>query len=304
MKKALIRSKSSRFNLFAASVIAISIVVVGYTLYITLAATAVTVEPEAASLDSGGKAKVIDDIAASGGKAVQFAGVLAQNPDPGPAPEGELLWSDAPDSPVGTSHPLQNWQETPWNFYAGTSATVVTDPIKGKAIRFHGPANQSNGDNQRGELVPEFEFDGGEEVWLGFDLWVDSPLGMAGSHQHLWQFKSAPSEGSPTFVVNINNHTEGLVTGNSGTLFASTPYDRWTRLVFYLDVTKGGTSSIEIWQDGQLVVPRYEQSALVRSGDEEGYLKFGIYRSDKATAYDMTMRMANFKIGTTREIVE
>lgn len=225
-------------------------------------------------------------------------------PSPNPSPPGRLIWSDAPASPVGKSHPLENWENASWNFAGGATATVVSDPVKGKAIRFFGPANGTNGSFQRGELVPTYDnIKPGEQLWLAYDLWVDSPLGLARAHQQLWQIKSAPSEGSPTFAVNINNHREGLVTGNNGTLFAPTPYNKWVRLIFGFNVTTGSSSWMEIWQDGVNVQPRYSTGALYRSGDSKVYLKIGVYRA-APKPYDITMRMANFKLGTTKEIVQ
>lgn len=80
-------SKTSRRNSLISSVIAIGIAVVGYTLFTTSAANLfASLEVEDGTLFGG--AAAVNDEAASGGRAVQFASMTNSDPDPVPNPAG------------------------------------------------------------------------------------------------------------------------------------------------------------------------------------------------------------------------
>lgn len=222
-------------------------------------------------------------------------------PDPGPG-GGTVLWSDAPADPVGSTHPFTNWENAAWNIYGGCTVKVVSDPVKGKAIRSFAPAGGDRGGSQRGELVPELDkIRDGTELWLGFDLLIPEANGLARSHQQVMQLKSYPSESYAVFSINCNNHREGLVVDNNGDYLGPTPYTEWTRMVVGLHVSQSEPWR-EIWRDGVNVLPR-ERSSNMRRGDRSCYLKLLNYR-DGGIPFDVDMRIARVAIGTTRASVE
>lgn len=223
-------------------------------------------------------------------------------PDPAPSPgPGDVIWSDAPADPVGSTHPFTNWEDAPWNIYAGCTVTVVDDPVKGTAIRSFAPAGGDRDGSQRGELVPEYDdIPDGTELWLGFDLLIPEVDGLAQSHQQVMQLKSYPSESYAVFSINVNNHREGLVVDNNGDHLGPTPYTEWTRMVIGLHVSQSDPWR-EIWRDGVTVLHR-ERADNMRDGDRNCYLKLGNYR-DGGIGFDVDMRFANVAIGTTRESV-
>lgn len=224
-------------------------------------------------------------------------------PDPTPGPvDGAVLWSDGPADPVGSTHPLANWEDAPWNIYAGSTVKVVSDPVKGKAIRAFAPAGGNRGDNtQRGEIVPDHTIRNGDLLWVGFDLLIPEADGLARAHQQVMQIKSAPSESYAVFSINVNNHREGLTVGVNGHHLGPTPYDQWTRIAIGFNISQGSDAWREIWRDGENILPR-EFVSNMRNGDKRCYLKFGPYRKG-GLPNDLDIRFANVAIGRTRASV-
>lgn len=272
------------------------------------AANAVSTEWETGAV--AGNAETFADTNASNGQAVRFGA-------------GTLTWADTPSSAVGTSAPLSNWQSTSWNIYAGSTVKVIADATKGKAIQFYGPANQSQNGSQRAEQVPNIaDIQPNTTTWVGMDVWLNSGLGIANDWQGLFQLKN-DTEGSPTLSVYANAHSDGLQLANNrdniGTpnfyqSIGATPYGQWTRLVLGMNITKDPTTSwVEVWRDGQNIVPRESWSAfnqangtgaggLMYSNASSAYLKFGVYRGPQS--WPMDLRMANVKIGSARATVQ
>lgn len=320
----MLRSKHrdySSVNVFIAVAVAVSVLIVGYILTVGMAAgSTVAVEP---GVDNGnlGKAKLISDPQASGGRALQFGQRVSTPPTP---PNGTLLWQDKPDSPIGTkaisqSQWLENWLPAPYNIRYGGSISVVADPVKGKAIEFFGRGGVHGDDGynpyQRAELVPDLnDLPGGggsslvigKTYWFGFDLWIGRGVGISRNHSLIWQIKQDPDAGSPNIEFSLQRHQEGLhmLTADGGNYqLGPVPVEQWTRFVIGAKITNGSDSWVEVYRDGQVKVPRTTlSSGMVQGNPKWAYMKTGTYHGPQS--WDLRIRMANYKIGTTKEIVQ
>ncbi len=317
-------ARNNQSKLVLAAVFAVAAIVGTTAILSTRAASHVTT----AEVESGvivGNASVVSGVAtASGQQAVKFGSTANPNPSPNPnPPNGQLLWSDAPASPVGMkfdneSNWPQNWFPAAYNLKYGGSAQIVADPVKGKAIEFFGKGGVHGDDGynpyQRAEIVPAFrDVPGGggsslaigKTYWFGFDFWVGPGVGISRNHSLVWQVKQDPDAGSPNVEFSLQRHQEGLhmLTAGGNDPLGPVPVERWTRFVIGIKITNGSDSWIEVYRDGQTLIPHKALSGgAVKGSPKWAYMKTGIYHGPQA--WDLRTKMANFKIGTTKSSVE
>jgi hypothetical protein len=296
-----------------------------------------TSDAAALSLKAGAHTLTVTayDQAAGAGKAIATSTVKfsvaapAQptRPTATPAPSGTVKWQSAfASNPIGHVVPgnevygknLAGWEDTPWNMVGGGTVSVVSDGRGGKAMRSFGPANQGRDGSQRAEQVPAYYPGNNDMVWMGFDLWVNADLGVSNTWQGVLQGQNS-AQGSPNWSLGINQFGhEGLDIGghykeHSLAYLGATPYGKWTRIVIGEQLSgSAGAGSIEVWRDGVKVLAKTPWTS--RQYDNFGgslgstlfpgtsrFYKFGVYRGPQA--FNADFRVANLKMGTTKDIV-
>ncbi len=287
-------------------------------------AASFAISQEAETGTRAGNATGISESSASGGRAVKFgSGPVVPPPGPNPPnpPGPDLLWYDAQEAPVGTQHysgtGFKSWYpSSSGNVMGRGTVRMVADSVKGKAIEYAG-ASGSDNPYQRAELVPGLNMVGGpgdasmaigQTYWFGFDFWAGQGIGNARNWQLVWQIKPHPSgTTSPHIELSMNAYGRtGLVMDltNSNHSLGQVPVNQWTRFVIGVNITKGSDSWIEVWRDGQNVMQRRSvPNGAVKSEAIWAYMKTGIYRGPNQ-GWEVKTRQANFKIGTTKAIVE
>jgi hypothetical protein len=228
-----------------------------------------------------------------------------------------LLWQDVPDSEVGSllsassnkQKPLQNWRDSSQYIYGGTSVRVVPDSTKGKALEFFAVANRGHSDsygssNQRAEQVADVGLKKDSTYWFGFDLFVAPGSGIATGRQSVWQLLPQPNKSPAKLWLALNSNQEGLAieTDKASMRIGAVPDTQWTRIVIGVHVQSDNTAWIEAWRDGQLALSRQSVEGGVLSGSASSAIaSMGLYRSTQP--WDLSVRMANLKIGATRDVV-
>jgi hypothetical protein len=254
-------------------------------------------------------------IFASAGLTALRYGNAAQSVDDQQPISGSLLWADEPSSPVGSvitpagsSQLLQHWRSDARYVYGGSAVKVVQDNTKNKALQFHGAAREGQadayGNNQRAEQIADISLKKGGTYWFGFDVWVAPGSGVASGRQSIWEILSQPDKSQSKMWVALNSNQNGLAieTDQASLQLGSVPDEAWSRLVIGAHITDSSDAWLEVWRDGRPIVSRQSVAGgLVGKGASSGLMAAGLYRSPQP--WDLTVRMANLKIATTREAV-
>lgn len=258
---------------------------------------------------------VVAAIFASAGLiALRFGNANAPNQQVG---VNELLWQDKPDSAVGSlvspaagvGSPLQNWRTANDYVYGGATIRVVEDETKGKAIEYFGVANGGHagpyGQKQRAEQIADLSLKKESIYWFGFDLLVAGDGGVTSGRQVIWQVLPQPDKSPAKLWLAVNTNEQGLVleTETSSLRVGALPDKQWSRLVLGVHVDDDNDAWFEVWRDGQLAVPRQQVAGgVLPVGTSTGAMSAGLYRSPEP--WDLRVRMANVKIGSTQEAVQ
>lgn len=230
---------------------------------------------------------------------------VAPAPEPGAdsAGGGELLWSQDFESGTDTGMSAQE--------PSGLPAEVINDPGNVRsgsyAMKFHLAAD-AGGDQygQRSERVPEIaDQKEGDELYFALSTKLASGFPIDNGWQVITQWHSA-MDGSPPIELSVEEgkyqlsggygHPDGLgdYVQNMGAAVAET----WVDWVFHIKFsTDPSVAFIEVWKDGQIVVPRFAP-ATATMYDEKDYWKFGYYRS-KDVGADGTIYFDDLKVGTS-----
>jgi hypothetical protein len=231
---------------------------------------------------------------------------------------GPLLWRDGPDAAIGSlvspavkgsDDSLQNWRASPHYVYGGATVKVVPDSTKTKAIEFFGVANggqnDGQGHHQRAEQVADLNLKKGSTYWFGFDLFVSSGGGVSSGRQAIWQILSQPATSPSKLWLALNSNQEGLAIETDGVSLpiGSVPDKAWSRLVMGVHVDDNQDAWIEVWRDGALVAGRQSvPEGVIAAGASSGVMTAGLYRTPQP--WDLSLRMANFKIASDRDAVQ
>ena len=254
-------------------------------------------------------------LASMGVVAMQYSDVAAGNGQ-AQASTSQLLWQDAPASPVGSSiasgkgsaSPMRNWRTANNYIYGGGAIRVVADDTKGEALEFFGAANKSqsdaNGQNQRAEQIANFSVKKDSTYWFGFDLWVAPGSGVASGKQSIWQILPQPDRSQAKLWLALNSNREGLAleTDTASLPIGQASDKSWDRIVIGVHVADDEKAWLELWRNGQQVVGRqFMPGGVLAKNADSGLMAAGIYRSEQA--WDLKVRMANLKVATTRDVV-
>ncbi|MGI5125217.1 polysaccharide lyase [Pseudonocardia sp. CA-107938] len=231
---------------------------------------------------------------------------------PAAVPAGPPLWVG--DLETGD---LSQFQDGPWNDVGGTPPKVVTSPVRSGryAVRLQltGATDASDGIccGSRNELLPKFrDLKEGDDLYFGFSTYLQKGFALHPEWQLITQFKQN-FDGSPPLALYVED-AQYKVEGGYGYPFGPHPFavpigpvttDVWVDWVWHVKFsTDPRIGFVEVWQDGQLVVPRYapETGTLYPgTGDRAGsYVKTGPYRDPTVTT-PATMYLDNWRISTT-----
>lgn len=298
---ATVRSwRESKRNIAVAASTAGAMMVVGLALIAALAAgssVAFEAEQEGAPL---GNANVISDMSASGGEALQFGSGDSEVPAP---PSGEPpLW-------VGDFETGDTSQFNGPHVNEAIAPTIVTDPVReGKyAVRMEIPGNPSDngGYGARTELLPDIprQYEG-DDLYFGWSLMLAPDFPTQASWQVITQWH-AGVDGTPPITLGAEEGEFQLEGGGSnGTQGYSISLGpavtgEWVDWVFHIKFAHGSAGSIEVWRNGEHVLPPYTPSFGTMYSDGETYPKFGYYRSF-AIQEPGTIYFDSWRVGTSR----
>lgn len=304
MPKTANLKKSSRTNMLIALGIALGVSIVAYLLYSTFAAgPVVSVEPEA-GIAATSKAKSIDDPAASGGKALQFAGVAPgpgeEEPTPPPSGDpGEVLM-DGGFETGNTDSPYQ---------YQHGDVSIVTSPVReGEyAAKFSGGA----GGGSRAQLDRPFTFKDGDEYYIGFSTFFPNDFQSPPSWALFFQLHGPPYSGSPpiSLVMGDGDNQLKLVSHNPNSSGREVHWtapivkDRWTDFTMRVKFSESSNGFVELWMNGQAQTLSDGSKRLVRSTMIDRYELY-----PTLTAYmgagSATIYHDALKVGTTYQSVQ
>jgi hypothetical protein len=191
---------------------------------------------------------------------------------------------------------LLQFEETPWNTAFADRPEVVSQPEHVRsgqyAIRSSIPANPPRGSGiccgARSELEPKIENIGeGDDLYFGFSTQLSTDFPVDEAWQVITQWKQI--EGSPPLSLNVELGEYQLQGGAShpagpqhfiepvGEAVPGTWVDWVVHIVFSSDSDVG---FVEVWRDGQLVLPRFHPpGGTIYPSDETIYLKTGYYRN-------------------------
>jgi hypothetical protein len=227
-----------------------------------------------------------------------------------------LLWTG--DAETGD---LSQFQDTPWNTSgAGLPPDVVSEPVRNghhvirtRIVGKGSPEGICCG--SRSELVPKLdEIHPGDDLWFGFSalLEVGFPVGSAWQTIGQWHQDTA---GSPPLEISVQDGHYRL-SGGYGHPDKPMPFDKplapavpgtWVDWLIHIKFSPDpAVGYAEIWQDGQLVLPRFHPDSgtmyPTTSGQPAVYLKTGYYR-DADISTPGTVYYDDWKVGTTRVAV-
>lgn len=229
---------------------------------------------------------------------------------------GGLLWQDSPASPIGSTvspaagaaTPLRNWRVANSYVYGGGAIRVVADNTKGKAIEFFGAAGKSQpdayGQNQRAEQIADLNVKKGDTYWFGFDLWVAPGGGVASGRQSIWQIIPQPDKSQAKLWLALNSNQDGLALEADTVSFpVGQVSDRsWNRIAIGVHVADNDDAWVEVWRNGERVVSRQTvPGGVLAENVTSAMMTAGLYRSPQP--WDVTVRMANLKIATSKDAV-
>lgn len=252
--------------------------------------------------------------AGAGLMAIRFSNANAPNQQ---ADGSGLLWQDGPNASVGNlvspaagmSSPLQNWRAADEHVYGGATIRVVEDDTKGKAIEYFGVANGSHagthGQKQRAEQVADISLKKGSTYWFGFDMLVAGDGGVTTGRQSIWQILPQPDKSPAKLWLAVNSNEQGLVleTEESSLRVGPVPVEKWSRLVIGVHMDDDKDAWFEVWRDGQLAITKQTlANGVLPVGTSTGVMSAGLYRSPEP--WDLRIRMAQFKIGTSKDAVQ
>lgn len=246
--------------------------------------------------------------AGAGFTAMRFSD--AQSNDDATAGSKTVLWQDTPDSNIGQV-PAQHWLTTAASqyVYGGATVGVVADETKGKVIEFFGQANGSHVDaygyNQRAEQIADLGIKKGNTYWFGFDLLIPSGSGVTNGRQAIWQILPQPDKSPAKLWLAVNSNQDGLAieSDKASIRIGSIPTSQWSRVVIGVRVEDDSSAWVEAWRDGQLTSnKRPIEGGVVSSNVGSAAMSVGLYRSPQP--WDLSVKMANLRIGTTRDAVQ
>jgi hypothetical protein len=230
---------------------------------------------------------------------------------------------------------LPGLKSTYWNIRSTNSAgtpyaQVETDPVVGKMLHFHVPANYQATDGEatagaaRAEQEPNVaNFSVGNVRWIGFWFKVGAAEAASATHPN-WNvaLQLANGVGSPTLGIEaFSSHNptglavDGAAYSSAHSRHPITGFD-WTRWHFIelgiVNLTKGITSPgsrVQLYIDNALVFDDIDWRAdtgpaglggLLPTGSGSAYPKIGIYGGNTPMSWARDHYYAKFKIGTTR----
>jgi Polysaccharide lyase len=227
-----------------------------------------------------------------------------------------VLWQDAPDARIGTlvtssnadSAKVTHWRSAAGYTYGGASTKVVADSDKAKALEFFGAANSSSataeGQNQRSQQLAAVGLDKGGTYWFGFDLNIRPGSGVASGRQTVWELLAQPDKSPSKLWLAYNSNQEGLAieTDSGSYRIGALPDTQWTRIAIGVNVQSDGSAWVEVWRDGQLALDRQTiEEGVIANGASTATMAAGLNRQPQP--WDVTIRMANFTIATTKDDV-
>lgn len=229
---------------------------------------------------------------------------------------GQLLWVG--DMEAGD---LAQFQDTPWNRVGGPPPTVIDSPVRSGrhavALGITGTTTPSDGIccGSRNELLPAFrELGPGDDLYFAFSTFLEPGFPVDAEWQLITQFKQN-FDGSPPLGIYVENgsyrieggygHPEGprpfeIPVGAAGT---GVWVDWVLHVVFSPDPSVG---SVEVWKDGQLVLPSYAPPGGTLypgpGGVDSSYVKTGYYRNPTIDRPG-TVVFDDWRIGTGLAVV-
>jgi hypothetical protein len=236
----------------------------------------------------------------------------------------DLLWSG--DFETGD---LSQYEDTPWNTHGGARPPeVVSDPALVRdgryalAVTIPGVSDgEGITEDSRNEVEPQIhDISEGDELWFGFSTRLGEDFPVDEGWQIVTQWKNA-GEGSPPVELGIEDGS-WHVSGGAGHPDDADPFSEtlapaergvWSDWVFRIKFsTDPAVGEIEVWRNGELVLPTYrpESGTMYPPGEGEdvpdepsSYVKTGYYRAADIAAPG-TIYFDDWRIGTSAAAVE
>lgn len=235
-------------------------------------------------------------------------------PDSQDSGRGEMLWTG--DVETGD---LSQFKDTPWNTVGGDAPRVVEEPAgKGRyAVRMHIPGAVGPGAGiccgGRSELEPDVPYQRpGDDLFFGWSTYLERGFPVQPSWQVISQWHA--SANVPGLLALIVEDGQFKVHGGPGAdgspefrrAIAPAITGVWSHWIFHVKFSANPDEAfVEVWQNGQLVVPRFHPgcATLYPGSDSYSYLKMGYYRNPDIDAPG-TIYFDNWRIGTSRAAVD